>query len=458
MSDHPGQKDTTLAYLYSTADQQQEMLKAIGVPSLETLLKQVPDELRLRRELNLPPAMPELQLEQHVRRLAQKNHADRVCFLGGGAYDHFVPAVVDEITGRGEFYTAYTPYQPEASQGSLQAFFEFQTLICELTGMDVSNASLYEGGTAVSEAVFMSMRVNGRHNKVAISGAVHPEYRQIIETYLRDHGTEIVTLPVRDGKTDLEAASKLVDDQTACVVYQHPNFFGCLEEPAQLSDLAHQHGAMSVVSFDPISLGLLQRPADYGADIAVAEGQSLGVPLQYGGPYLGILACGQEFVRKMPGRLITQTKDRDGRVCYALGLQTREQHIRRDKATSNICTNQGLLALRATVYLSSLGPQGVREAAELSTRKAHYAAQQLTSVPGLELAFKTPFFKEFVLKAKGRSASDLIKKAASAGFDIGPELTRFPQMPEGTDAGVLVAVTETRTKDEIDRLVAALKA
>ncbi len=448
---------TKLAYLYSTANQQQEMLQEIGVPSIETLLQQIPDELRLTRPLDLPPALPELQLEQHVRRLAQRNRADRVCFLGGGAYDHFVPAVVDEITGRGEFYTAYTPYQPEASQGSLQAFFEFQTLICELTGMDVSNASLYEGGTAVSEAVFMSMRVNGRHGKVAISEGVHPEYRQIVTTYLRDHGTEIVLLPLKDGKTDLDAASSLVDEQIACVVYQHPNFFGCLEDAAELSELAHKHGSMSVVSFDPISLGLLKRPADYGSDIAVAEGQSLGIPLQYGGPYLGILACRQEFVRKMPGRLITQTLDRDGRVCYALGLQTREQHIRRDKATSNICTNQGLLALRATVYLSLLGPQGIREAAELSLRKAHYAAQQLTTLPGVELLFSSPFFKEFALKVTDRPISEFIEQASTAGFDIGPELSRFSNIPSAAQDGILVAVTETRTKDEIDGLVAALR-
>lgn len=445
-----------MAYLYSTAAQQQEMLKEIGVDSMEVLLKQVPDELRLKRDLNLPPAMTELELEQHVRRLAMRNRADRVCFLGGGAYDHYVPSVVDEVTGRGEFYTAYTPYQPEASQGSLQAFFEFQTLICELTGMDVANASLYEGGTAVSEAAFMSMRVTGRHDKVAISAGVHPEFRQILETYLCNLGTEVVTLPLADGKTDASQAADLVDDRTACVIFQHPNFFGCLEDTDALSEVAHKHGALSVVSFDPISLGLLKRPADYGVDIAVAEGQSLGVPLQYGGPYLGILTCRQEFVRKMPGRLITQTLDRDGKVCYALGLQTREQHIRRDKATSNICTNQGLLALRATVYLSLMGPQGIREAAELSVRKAHYAASQLTAIDGVELMFKTPFFKEFTLKVTGRSPIDFINDAAASGFDIGPELSRFSLVPSAAQDGILVAVTETRTRAEIDGLVAAL--
>jgi glycine dehydrogenase subunit 1 len=447
-----------LAYLYSTPDEQQEMLRVIGVESMETLLQQVPEELRLKRPLELPPAQTELELEQHVRRLAGKNQADRVCFLGGGAYDHFIPAVVDELTGRGEFYTAYTPYQPEASQGSLQAFFEFQTLICGLTGMDVSNASLYEGGTAVSEAVFMAMRINGRRGKVAISAGVHPEYRQVVETYLRDIGTEVVILPLKNGQTDVEQAAQLIDETTSCLVFQHPNFFGVLEEAKALCETAHARQALSVVSFDPISLGVLQRPGDCGADIAVAEGQSLGVPLQYGGPYLGILACRQEFVRKMPGRLITQTRDRDGKVCYALGLQTREQHIRRDKATSNICTNQGLLALRATVYLSLLGPAGLREAAELSCRKAHYAAQQLCSVPGFELLYSSPFFKEFALKITGRPVSSVLETAAQAGFDIGPEFTRFKNLPEETSTALLVAVTENRTRDEIDRLVSALKS
>lgn len=446
-----------MSYLYSTPAQQQEMLQTIGVPSMETLLQQVPAELRLQRELDLPPALTELELEQRVRHLAGKNVADRVCFLGGGAYDHFVPAVVDEITSRGEFYTAYTPYQPEASQGSLQAFFEFQTLICQLSGMDVSNASLYEGGTAVSEAAFMSMRIHGRHARIAIAETVHPEYRQIVETYTRDLQTEIVTIPMIHGRTDLARAEELVNEQTACLIFQHPNFFGCLEDAEALCRLSRRHGAMAVVSFDPLSLGILKRPGDYGADIAVAEGQSLGIPLQYGGPYLGILACREEYVRKMPGRLITRTTDRDGKTCYALGLQTREQHIRRDKATSNICTNQGLLALRATVYMSLLGPQGFREASELCCQKAHYAAEQLCTIPGIELMFNAPFFKEFVINVTGRTAEDVLREAARAGFDIGPELKNFPALSPDLENGILVAVTEARTKEQIDSLVQALK-
>lgn len=446
-----------MAYLYSTPVEEQEMLQVIGVPSIETLLEQVPEELRLKRELDLPPALTELELQQHIARLAGKNVADGVCFLGGGAYDHFIPAVVDEITSRGEFYTAYTPYQPEASQGSLQAFFEYQSLICELTGMDVSNASLYEGGTAVSEAAFMAIRVNGRDKKIAVSGAIHPEYLQVLQTYMRDLGTEIVILPTIDGRTDLAKAAELVDDQTSCVIFQHPNFFGCLEDAQALCELAHRQKSLAVVSFDPLSLGVLKRPGEYGADIAVAEGQSLGTPLQYGGPYLGILTCRNEYVRKMPGRLITQTVDRDGKVCYALGLQTREQHIRRDKATSNICTNQGLLALRATVYMSLLGKEGLREVSELSCQKAHYAAEQLATVPGIELMFPTPFFKEFVIRTTTRSVEEVIAKAAAAGFDIGPELSRFTCVGSGLENGILIAVTEARTRAEIDALVQSLK-
>jgi glycine dehydrogenase subunit 1 len=451
------QEETAVAYLYSTPEQQQELLQAIGVPSIETLLEQVPQELRTQGDLNLPAPLTELQLEQEIRELARMNQADRVCFLGGGAYDHFIPAVVDEITSRGEFYTAYTPYQPEASQGSLQAFFEFQTLICQLTGLDVSNASLYEGGTAVSEAAFMAMRVNGRNGKIAISAGVHPEYRQIIETYTRDLGTEVITVPIVGGRTDLEQAARLVDDSVACLIFQHPNFFGCLEDAQELCEIGRRHGALAVVSYDPLSLGVLKRPADYGADIAVAEGQSLGIPLQYGGPYLGLLSCREEYVRKMPGRLIARTQDRDGRTCYVLGLQTREQHIRRDKATSNICTNQGLLALRATVYLSLLGPRGIQEVANLSCQKAHYAADQLRTVSGLELLYDAPFFKEFAINVTGRSVDEVISRAAAAGFDIGPEFRRFSGLATETGSSLLVAVTESRTRAEIDNLAQSLK-
>jgi len=441
-----------VAYTFSTPDQQQDMLRTIGVPSIDSLFQQIPADARLRRPLDLPPALTEMELEAAISTAAAQNASGRrVCFLGGGAYDHFVPAVVDEIAARGEFYTAYTPYQPEASQGSLQAFFEYQTLICQLTQMDVSNASLYEGGTAVSEAAFMAMRVTDRHRKVVILGSVHPEYRQVLSTYTGNLDCEVVTVPTPEGTADLERVARALDDRTACLVFQHPNYFGCLEEPRELTRLAHEVGALSVVSFDPISLGLLQRPGQYGADIAVAEGQSLGIPLQYGGPYLGVLACRQDFVRKMPGRLVSEARDRQGRRCYVLGLQTREQHIRREKATSNICTNQGLLALRATVYLSLLGPQGLREVAELCCRKAHYAAQQLCRVDGLALMFDRPFFKEFVLRCPD-GAGTIVDRARSSSCDIGPDV-----VSDSYGEGELIAVTEQRTKSEIDGLVASLK-
>jgi glycine dehydrogenase subunit 1 len=447
-----------VAYLYNTPEQQRDMLATIGVDSIAGLFDQIPANLRLDRPLKLPPALTEIELERHLRGLAAKNRSatSGVCFQGGGSYDHFIPSAVDAIASRSEFYTAYTPYQAEASQGSLQAFFEYQSLICQLTGMEVSNASLYEGGTAVSEAVFMAMRATDRRGKVVVLGSLHPEYRQICETYLHQVGCELIVVPTPGGTADPDQVRRRLDDNTACLVVQQPNFFGCLEEVRELTAAAHKAGALAVVSFDPISLGLLERPGEYGADIAVAEGQSLGIPLQFGGPYLGIMTCRQEFVRKMPGRLIGETVDRDGRRCYVLNLQAREQHIRREKATSNICTNQGLMALRACVYLSLLGPVGLREAAELCARKAHYAAERLTAIPGIELAFSHPFFKEFTLKCRG-GAQSVLAKAVTAGFDLGPELSRFRGLAVDPAADcLLVAVTEQRTGDEIDNLAKAL--
>ncbi len=437
------------------------MLQMIGVESIDELFDQVPEDLRLKRLLNLPQPLTELELEAEIRRLAARNvkFGTKVSFLGGGVYDHYIPAVVDEVVSRGEFYTAYTPYQAEASQGSLQAFFEYQTLICQLTGMDVSNASLYEGGTAVSEAACMAMRGTRRHNKVVLLGSVHPEYRQVAETYLTHLACEVRVVPTPNGTADSAAVEAALDEKTACLVIQHPNFFGCLEEVAELTEIAHKFGALSIVSFDPISLGLLKRPGDYGADIAVAEGQSLGIPMQYGGPFLGVLACRQEYLRKMPGRLIGQTTDRNGNTAYVLNLQAREQHIRREKATSNICTNQGLLALRATAYLALLGKQGLREVAELCCRKAHYAAEQLKQIDGIELMFDQPFFKEFTLQDHSNN-NDLTGRASQAGFDLGPAFSRFPTCGGNGDhfeKGLLVAVTEKRTREEIDGLVDALK-
>jgi len=443
-----------LSYVLNTPADRAAMLKTIGAASIDDLLKSIPADVRLDRPLDLPPAMAEMELTRHLQSLAARNASaeSHVCFLGGGAYDHFIPAVVDAIAGRGEFYTAYTPYQAEASQGTLQAIFEYQTLICQLTGLDVANASLYDGGSAVAEAVLMAVNLTNRTGRVVVAESVHPEYRRVLATYLANLNVELLTVPTPHGYLDADDVRQAVTDQTAAVVVEHPNFFGCLEEVDAVGAAARAKGALYVTAFDPISVGVLKRPADYGADIAVAEGQSLGNALMYGGPYLGILACRQEYVRKMPGRLVGQTTDRRGNRCFVLTLQTREQHIRREKATSNICTNQGLLALRATVYLTALGPQGLKETAELCTRKAHYAAQQLSKLPAVRLAFDRPFFKEFTLRLPG-DVRKLFRGLTDDGYLAGLPLGGF--YPDLGDCASF-AVTEKRTKAEIDGLVNAV--
>jgi glycine dehydrogenase subunit 1 len=443
-----------LSYVLNTPDDQRAMLAQIGVTSLDEVFRQIPGSLHLKRALNVPPALTEIELSQHLAGLASRNQSaqDAVCFLGGGSYDHFIPAVVDAIAGRSEFYTAYTPYQAEASQGSLQAFFEFQTLICQLTGMDVANASLYDGGSAVAEAVLMALSVHPKRRRVLIAESVHPDYRKSLATYTAHLETRIDTLPTPDGTLDPGDLKKSLNDETLCVIVQHPNFFGCLEDVEDLAKATHERGALFIVSFDPISLGILKRPGQYGADIAVAEGQSLGNPMTFGGPYLGILTCREEYVRKMPGRLVGQTVDRQGKRCWVLTLQTREQHIRREKATSNICTNQGLMALKATVYLAALGPQGLKETAELCARKARYAAQELARVPGVRPRFDRPFFKEFTVRL-GRPVPAALQRLLQAGYHAGLHLGRwYPSL----DDAISVAVTERRTRAEIDGLVGAI--
>ena len=444
-----------MPYIPNTTDDQQAMLEAIGAGSLDELFDMVPAELRLRRDLDLPAAMGEMELTARMAELAQRNTAaaTAVCFLGGGSYDHFIPAVVDFVASRSEFYTAYTPYQAEASQGSLQAMFEYQTLIAQLTGMDVSNSSLYDGGSAVAEAVLMTLAAARGRGQVVVAESVHPEYRRILATYLANLDAELVTVATPDGSVSPERLEAAVTDQTACVLFQHPNFFGCLEDPDSLTRIAHQAGATAVVSCDPISLGLLKRPGDYGADIVVAEGQSLGTPMSFGGPYLGIMACREKFVRRMPGRLVGQTADRRGNRCWALTLQTREQHIRREKATSNICTNQGLIALRAAVYLTAMGPIGMRKVAELCLQKARYAAMKLTGGASFSLAFDRPTFKEFVVRAADGDIDRIVAAACRQGIFAGVPLGRW--YPELADC-MLVAATEKRTLAEIDRLAGCM--
>lgn len=444
-----------MSYILNTPDDRRAMLEAIGVSSVDELFSQIPADLRLKRALNIPPALTEIELSSDMTRLASLNvpAGEKVCFLGGGSYDHFIPAVVDTIASRGEFYTSYTPYQPEASQGNLQAFFEYQTLFTELTGMDVSNASVYDGGSAATEAVLMAISVTRRHGRVVTAGSVHPEYRQILETYLANLGTELVAVGTPEGTISPEDLAAAITLETSCVLVQHPNFFGCLEDMTALANVVHAAGALLVVAVDPISLGLLKRPGVYGADIVVAEGQSLGTAMSFGGPYLGMMACREEFVRRMPGRIAGQTVDRRGKRCWVLTLQTREQHIRREKATSNICTNQGLFALRATVYLAMMGPRGLREVAEACARKANYAAQRLTAGARMSRAFDRPTFKEFVVRVGSGKVERLMNNALDAGFFAGIALGRW--YPELADC-MLVTVTEKRTKDEIDRLAACL--
>ena len=444
-----------MSYLFNTPEDVQQMLEAIGVGSIDDLFACIPPQLRLDRPLDLPPAMGELELSRHMTTLAASNGSaeDKICFLGGGSYDHFIPAVVDALASRGEFYTSYTPYQPEVSQGNLLAMFEYQTMVCQLTGMDVSNASLYDGGSAAVEAVLMCLSATRRDGNVVVPASVHPEYRQILETYLINLGTQMVTVPANDGAVDLEALAGAVNDRTACVLIQHPNFFGCLEQVEAIGRIAHDAGALLVQAFDPISLGLLKRPGDLGADIAIAEGQSLGNPMIFGGPYLGIMACREQFVRRLPGRIAGQTTDRRGRRCWVLTLQTREQHIRRDKATSNICTNQGLIAIRAAIYLSVLGPQGLRQTAEQCLQKARYAMQQITAGPRLEPAFAHPTFKEFVVRDTENQVQQLLRDSGQHGILAGVPLGRW--YPHWQDA-LLVTVTEKRTRSEIDALAKVL--
>ena len=444
-----------MSYLLNTPQDQQAMLEAIGARSIEELFAGIPAALRLQRPLQLPPALSELELAQHMQALAERNaHAGReLCFLGGGSYDHFIPSVVDALAGRSEFYTSYTPYQPEVSQGNLQAMFEYQTMVCQLTGMDVSNASLYGGGSATIEAALLCMSATRRSGKVVVPRSLHPEYRQILETYLINLGTELVTVDTPDGRLDLNALRGALDNNVACVVLQHPNFFGCLEEAQAVAEATHEAGALLVMVVDPLSLGVLKRPGELGADVVVAEGQALGSPMQYGGPYLGIMACRDKFVRRLPGRIAGQTVDRRGRRCWVLTLQTREQHIRREKATSNICTNQGLFALRAAIYLTFMGPHGVREVGELCVRKAHFAATQITANPRLQRRFSAPAFKEFVVRDAAGQVAELLEQAQQAGILAGIPLQRW--YPELSDC-FLVAVTEKRTRPEIQLLADSL--
>ncbi len=426
-----------------------EMLEVVGAAGLDDLFVDVPAELRLRKPLNLPAPMSEMELVKHMGRLAGKNRpGDYTCFLGAGAYDHYVPSVVKHLVMRSEFYTAYTPYQAEISQGTLQSIFEFQSMICELTGMDAANASMYDGATATAEGAVMACRVTGK-SKILVSEAMHPEYREVLNTFTSGLPVEVVEIPAPEGVTAPGELEKLLDRETACVIIQNPNFFGLVEDGPALGEAVHRQKALFIVCADPISLGLLKAPGDYGADIVTGDAQGLGNSMYFGGPHVGFFAVKSKYMRKMPGRVVGQTTDAAGNRGFVLTMQGREQHIRREKATSNICSNQALCALAATVYLSCLGKTGLAKVAELCLQKARYAYRRLLELEGVEPVFRGPFFKEFVVRTARRPAEvnqHLLRHKIIGGLDLGKYYPRL-------DGAMLFCVTETRTRGEIDYLV-----
>ncbi len=440
-----------MPYIPNTDDDRRKMLARIGVEKLEDLFEAIPPGLRLNRPLNIP-ALSEMELLREIELLSRENRDGLVCFAGGGVYDHFIPSAVDAIISRPEFMTAYTPYQAEVAQGTLQIIYEFQTHICRLTGMDVANASMYDGATASAEAVIMAMNVTGR-DKIVISETVNPLYREVIHTYMSGHRVEIVTVPFKDGLSDFSRMADLIDEKTACLVLGQPNFFGLIEDAEVAAQLAHKVGAKLVMTIDPVAQAILKTPAEYDADIVAGEGQPLGIPVSFGGPLVGFFAAKKELIRYMPGRIAGRTKDVDGREGFVLTLQTREQHIRREKATSNICTNQALCATTASVYLTLMGKSGLKQVALLSAERAQNTAKRIFQLEGFEPYFSGPFVREFAVKTP-RPAEQIIlalmENQILPGIDAG-------RWYKGLDDCLVVALTEKRTDEEIDRLIGSLK-
>lgn len=438
-------------YIPNTEEDREKMLSALGLTSIDELFAELPRELKLGREMDLPGSMSELELTAHMKVLADKNadSGDCICFLGAGAYDHFIPSIVKHVLSRSEFYTSYTPYQPEISQGMLQAIFEYQTMICQLTGMDVSNASMYDGATALTEAAFMAVHSTGRR-EVAVSAGVHPEYREVLRTYARFNGIKVLELGLTGGKTDWRKLEDSLGENCAAIIVQSPNFLGIIEDLKGAAELAAKNGALSIACVDPISIAILNPPGECGVDIAVGEGQSLGNPLSFGGPYLGFMAAKKELVRKMPGRIVGQTTDHEGRRGFVLTLQAREQHIRREKAVSNICSNQALNALAAAVYLSVMGRRGLKEVSNLCLQKSHYAYEKLLATGKFEKVTEAPFFKEFTVKALDEPVHQINERLLHNKITGGLELSLYDPDMENC---WLVAVTEKRTKQEIDTFV-----
>ncbi len=440
-----------MGYISNSEGERRAMLETLGLRSVDDLFDDMPPGLRCG-----PLEMPEGRSEATVRRrlhwLSRKNATDLTLFLGGGFYDHYAPAAIDALLRRGEFCTPYTPYQAEAAQGTLQAIYEYQTAICRLTAMEVSNANLYDGGTALYEAMMMALRITGR-NKVILDGGVSPIYRNMLHCYTSNLKVDLVEVPVGHGQTQRELVARYLDEETAAIIVQNPNFFGTIDDHGDVAEMAHKVGALAIMSCYPISLGLLKTPGEMDMDIATGEGQSLGLPLSFGGPYLGFMTTRRKFIRNIPGRIAGATVDRDGNRGFVLTLQTREQHIRRQSATSNICTNQALCALGALIYLSLLGKEGLKEVARLCADKAEYARQRLEAIPGVEVMRDSPTFNEFCVSLP-LEAGEVVGRMVEQGFAAGFPLGRY--YPDMTHV-LLVAVTERRTKEEIGRFADALE-
>lgn len=442
-----------MPFIPNTDKERQEMLERIGVKNFDELIAAIPEELRLNKELNLPTAMSEYEVVKLMSEYANQNvtTSSHICFMGGGSYDHFIPSIVGAVIERPEFKTAYTPYQAEVSQGTLQAMYEYQSMICALTGMDVANASMYDGSTALAEACMMA-NAHNRKTEFVYAGTVNPNYRRVVDTITAGKNLTFHEAKLEDGTCDLEKLRSLVTDKTCAVIVQQPNAYGNLEDVFEIEKIAHEKKALLITVINPISLGVLAAPGEYNADIVVGEGQPLGIPLSLGGPYLGIFACKNEFIRKMPGRIAGITEDLDGKRGFVLTLQTREQQIKREKATSNICSNQGLFMLAATVYMAAMGKQGIKEAAEQSMQKAHYLAEQIKKIKGFRLLNDKPFFNEFLV-VPPVPASQIIEEAAKVAIMPGIDTSRFPECKQG----LLVAVTEKRTIEEMNKFVGFLQ-
>jgi len=441
-------------YLPLTPQDEKEMLAKIGVSSFEELIDQIiPKNLQYHGEIPIPEAVSENEVRKILSEMAGENFNtdEYLSFLGGGVYDHYMPAIIDSLITRSEFYTAYTPYQAEVSQGTLQSIFEYQSVICELTGMQVSNASMYDGGSALAEACHMANTIKGK-NKVILAELIHPSYQKITRTYTHECGVEVIQCPVKNGVTDIKALADLVDSETSCVCIQQPNFYGYLESVSDIEKIVHAKGALLISIIDPISLGVIKPPGEYNADIVVGEGQALGVPQGFGGPLLGIFATKTDFVRYMPGRIVGETTDIDGKRGFVLTLQTREQHIRREKATSNICTNEALLALCALIYLCTLGKQGIVDVGNLCLSKSHYLRDQLKGLKGIKPAYEQEFFKEFLVETD-KPAKEVLDALLEQKIFGGVPLSLFDEKLKNQ---FLIAVTEKRTKEELDRFTDSL--